>query len=241
MITYKELRNFQRLERENNDLQDLGPTFMADVLGYLNEKREALKDSKGKESIFSKDAQTEIRSELRNAIVVIQDIYERRERKILGQAVLAVKTDSSVQDTTKMLDFEKEMYSEMIGLLRRYRGKFFGQKKRPEQPSQEQLQPEPPSAEPEPPSAEPEPAPEQEPTDEPVQPPERPALAEQPPEQTSSSSKQPGLQTIRITKEMPQFMWEDGKTYGPFKEEDVVNIDSKLASMLIQRESAEEL
>ena len=63
-------------------------TFVSNVLDYLNEKREALKSSKEKDSIFSKDAQTEIRNELRNAIVVIQDIYERRERKILGQAVI---------------------------------------------------------------------------------------------------------------------------------------------------------
>ena len=256
MITYKELRNFQRLERENSDLQDLGLTFVSDVLDYLNEKREALKSSKEKDSIFSKDAQTEIRNELRNAIVVIQDIYERRERKILGQAVLTIKTDSSIQDTTKMLDFEKKMYKEVVELLRRYREQFFGQKKKSvhERPVDE-LKPV---------SVQPLPEEPDEPAEPGLLPAERPALAQsepetleppRPPEHVEPVTEKPaedkpgpiseqptkGLQTIRITQEMPQFLWEDGKTYGPFRKEDVVHIDAKLSSMLIERGNADEL
>jgi DNA replication initiation complex subunit (GINS family) len=216
MITYKELRNFQRLERENNDLQELGESFVTDVLHYLNEKREALKSSKEKDSIFSKDAQNEIRNELRNAIVVIQDIYERRERKILGQAVLAVKTDSSIQDTTRMLDFEKQMYTDMIDLLRGYREKFFGQRK---EKVREEMQPE-----------------ERSETQPEVQILSQPEKQEIAPAQPESPSE---LQTIKIIQDVPQFVWEDGKTYGPFKKEDVANLDTKLASMLVSRGSAE--
>ena len=220
MITYKELRNFQRLERENNDLQELGESFVSNVLQYLNEKREALKSSKEKDSIFSKDAQNEIRNELRNAIIVIQDIYERRERKILGQAVLAVKTDLSIQDTTRMLKFEKQMHTEMIELLSRYRNKFFGQKRekvKEETQQESQLI----SEQTTPPKA-------ALPTQEisPAQPLETPL----------SKSE---LQTIKIIQEIPEFVWEDGKKYGPFKEEDVANLDNKLASMLVTRGSAE--
>jgi DNA replication initiation complex subunit (GINS family) len=251
MITYKELRNFQRLERENNDFQELGEAFVSNVLQYLNEKREALKSSKEKDSIFSKDAQNEIRNELRNAIVVIQDIYERRERKILGQAVLAVKTDSSIQDTTKMLDFEKQMYTEMIELLRRYRNKFFGQRKEkakeetqpvetpstslekeeipPEKHESTPVQPEPPQ-----PEAPPTPLEKKIPTELQEQ-----TLPQPEKQEISPVQPEPELLTIKITQDVPQFIWEDGKTYGPFKEEDVANLSEKLASMLVSRGSAE--
>ena len=47
------------------------------------------------------------------------------------------------------------------------------------------------------------------------------------------------LKTVRITKEMPKFVGEDMTTYGPFKEEDIANLPSEIADLLIKTQRAE--
>ena len=47
------------------------------------------------------------------------------------------------------------------------------------------------------------------------------------------------LKTVRITKEMPKFVGEDMTTYGPFKEEDIANLPSEIAELLIKNQRAE--
>ena len=47
------------------------------------------------------------------------------------------------------------------------------------------------------------------------------------------------LKTVRITKEMPKFVGEDMTSYGPFKEEDIANLPSEIADLLIKTQRAE--
>jgi DNA replication initiation complex subunit (GINS family) len=124
MITYHELRKIQMKEREDKDLQDLGEGFVDNISSYIAAKEGALADVKGKDSIFSDDAREEIQAELNNAIFIIGDIYERRLRKILNQAMISMKT-KDIGDTTKMLEHEIEMYDKITGMLKSFRKNFF--------------------------------------------------------------------------------------------------------------------
>ncbi len=46
---------------------------------------------------------------------------------------------------------------------------------------------------------------------------------------------------VRLTHALPQFVAEDLNTYGPFDEEDVVNLPEKAATVLINRNKAKEI
>lgn len=46
---------------------------------------------------------------------------------------------------------------------------------------------------------------------------------------------------VRFTKAVPKFLAPDLNTYGPFEKEDILNIDTKIAHVLIQKKRAEEI
>lgn len=46
---------------------------------------------------------------------------------------------------------------------------------------------------------------------------------------------------VRFTKAVPKFVAPDLNTYGPFEEEDILNIDSNIARVLIQKKRAKEI
>ena len=49
------------------------------------------------------------------------------------------------------------------------------------------------------------------------------------------------LSLIRITDEVPAFVWKDQKTYGPYTKEDVVNLPKDIAILLSSQEKATEI
>ncbi len=58
---------------------------------------------------------------------------------------------------------------------------------------------------------------------------------------TEKSKEEENLKTIRFTNPVPQFIDNDQKIYGPFKEEHVANLPSKIAELLIRNKKAEEI
>jgi len=54
-------------------------------------------------------------------------------------------------------------------------------------------------------------------------------------------SPKEAIKLIRFTKAVPKFLAPDLKTYGPFEEEDILNIDSQVAKVLIQKKRAKEI
>jgi DNA replication initiation complex subunit (GINS family) len=199
MITYQELRKIQAKERDNPELQELGEDFLNQILEYIHAKRNALNDMRDKESVFSKDSSSEIQHEIKNVMGIISDIYDRRQRKILSQVMMSLKTDS-LEDISKMLDFEKEIYDKALSLLKSYRSAFFEKvmNGKPETSKNSSIS-----------------------------------------EKTSNTSptetiKKPHDEVISLktTVDIPSFMWENGRTYGPFLEGDFVKLPSKVAEIL---------
>lgn len=72
---------------------------------------------------FSDDAKASAETELNNARRVLKDIYERREKKILLSCLSSSRTNNGVVDLRKMLEAEKDFYSEVVEVLKKYRNK----------------------------------------------------------------------------------------------------------------------
>lgn len=58
---------------------------------------------------------------------------------------------------------------------------------------------------------------------------------------TEENKEGENLKTVRFTNPVPQFIGNDQKIYGPFEEEYVANLPSKVAELLIRNKRAEEI
>ena len=76
MITYSEIRNVQRMEKESNNLQDLGENFLVELSEYINDKKKIILKNKDDSNPFSKEMDDRARSEMENALRVIDMLFQ---------------------------------------------------------------------------------------------------------------------------------------------------------------------
>lgn len=110
MITYNEIYEASRKERYSEQLQGIPKNFVKEVAEYLKEKREiALKQ----DDIFS-DVIIKTKKQLENALTLFKELMIRRRKKILNLVLIAAETGISKQDFDNMLQFEKEMFEDLM-------------------------------------------------------------------------------------------------------------------------------
>jgi DNA replication initiation complex subunit (GINS family) len=121
MITYSEIRNMQRREKESTSIQDLGEEFLVNLGGYIEDKKKIISKNKDDSNPFSKEMEERARAEMENAIRVIDDLFQMREKKIIYQAILSAKKDVRIYNTSNMLEHEKELFESTLELIRKHR------------------------------------------------------------------------------------------------------------------------
>ena len=52
-----------------------------------------------------------------NAVIMVTELFEKREKKILNRALYTVLAESRIKDTTNLLDFEEIFYNKLLILL----------------------------------------------------------------------------------------------------------------------------
>lgn len=122
-ITFETLREIQRNERRNGQLYELDNRFYKRVEEYLG--RKGTTDE-----------------ELRNARYTLRDIIDRREKKILNQALCAARTNT-IMDKKSMTKDEEDMFEELVDILRKYRVDGDDSKKTKKEEKKENEEPEP--------------------------------------------------------------------------------------------------
>lgn len=175
MLTYSKLRNIEQSEKMSSSLTSVGIDFYQEALEYIREieekiEEERLKDPASRKLLLLSD-------ELRNTKRVLNNIFERREKKIIMAALLAARMEKKAPEN--MTREEKIFYESLVELLKENRKKIFEARKK------ETL-------------------------------------------------------TIRILKDLPQFMGNDMKKYR-LQKEDVISLPVDVAKILIEREAAEEI
>lgn len=107
-ITFEYIREIQRAEQRNTDLTKLPEDFYEKVKDYLEQKNKLLKKKKDKTTSI----------ELKNIKMLLEDIYNRRETKIVNQAILSVRTGLLPQNLTEQ---EKEFFEAIVDNLKNQR------------------------------------------------------------------------------------------------------------------------
>ena len=113
MITYNDIYESARKERYSEQLQQLPKKFVIDVAEYMREKKEiSMKEDDSFSEVIDKT-----KKQLENAITLFKELITRRRKKILSLVLIATETGISKQDFDNMLDFEKELFEELMVCL----------------------------------------------------------------------------------------------------------------------------
>jgi len=110
MITYNDIYEASRKERYSEQLQKIPKSFISDFVKYLKEKKELA----SKESDSFSDVIIKTKKQLENARTLFKEFILRRRKKILNLVLIAAETGISKQDFDNMLDFEKELFNDLM-------------------------------------------------------------------------------------------------------------------------------
>ncbi len=110
MITYNDIYEASRKERYSEQLQKLSKSFIIDVSNYLKEKKEI---ASKEDDVFS-DVIIKTKKQLESAITSFKELIRRRKKKILDLVLIAAETGISKQDFDNMLQFEKDLFEELM-------------------------------------------------------------------------------------------------------------------------------
>ena len=119
VITYETLFELLKREKERPDLQKLEPTFFSDTISYIKDKKKIL-DAKN-EGPFANDEIRKTERQLENIYKIVKELYERREKKIIGMALDKSRTKSNLVDTSTLLKEEKVIFEAFTHILDDYR------------------------------------------------------------------------------------------------------------------------
>jgi len=213
VITYETLFDILRREKDREELQNLDKTFYSDVVKYINEKRESLKQSQ--ETLFSDDDREKTQIQLQNIKRILKELYNRREKKIIDSAIMKSRTNSGIIDTAAMLEEEKKLFSEATAILNRARAGILFNVIEGREPESIEC------------------------TNTPKAAGTNSAGADSAKEEGKEQQKETRM--VRILHAVPQIYGEDAELYGPFEEEDVASLPKEIAEILISKERAEEI
>ena len=107
-ITFEFIRKIQREEITEPKLSKIPEDFYQKARDYLEQKRKIAE--KKKDKLASR--------EVRNVERLLEDIYNRRETKMLNHAIITVRTDIPPPN---LIEEEKEFFESVVNMLRTQR------------------------------------------------------------------------------------------------------------------------
>ena len=207
-ITYETLFEILVREKGREELQKLEVNFFDDLVKYIEEKKAILEKNRHK-SIFAEDESVAVITQLENIKSIINELYDRRERKVLNMAINKARTKSGLINISALLVEEKQLFEELTNTLSKYRydyiDKMLNSKghqstKKPvktllEEPKKE--------------------------------------VEEQPVEELKAE-----IMRVKFVAEVSKFAGTNLEEYGPFKPEDVAEVPEQIANILINSQKA---
>lgn len=199
-ISYELLFDILRYEKSREDIQALDKDFYKKVIEYLKQKEAIIL------SVNTPTTERELtRIQVNNIKKILQEIYDRRERKIINLALYKIKTGSDMIKTSVLLEEEKIMFDNLLLLFSKYKSSILDNVLNHKQPFAENID----------------------------------LHKQDPPNRRAIDPDQ--IVSIRFIKPVPKFLGPELETYGPFEEQDIASMPYRMASILIDKNYAEEI
>ena len=206
-ITYETLFEILVREKGRDELQKLEETFFDDVVNYIEEKKVILEKNRHK-SIFSEDESVAVMTQLKNIKSIINELYDRRERKVLNMAINKARTKSGLINTSALLVEENNLFEELTLILSNYRHKHLDKLfNSNSHQSTEKL------------------------VEKTVEPPVKES-------DLKHEGSKADVMKVKFVTEVSKFAGTNLEEYGPFKPEDVVEVPEQIANILINSKKA---
>lgn len=109
-ITFEYIRKVQREEQYDQKLSNIPDDFYKKSKDYLERKRKLLKKKPGKMASI----------EISNIERLLEDIYNRRESKIIRQAIISARTEIPPEN---LISDEEKIFKDILKILKTHRGK----------------------------------------------------------------------------------------------------------------------
>ena len=219
IITYETLFEILRREKTREELQKLPENFNDDVRKYLHEKKQTMLSIANDQ--FSEIEQEKTQRQIINIKKILNEIYERREKKIIAMALNKSRMPKSVIEITTIADNEKQFYDKILSIFNEaridsLRSMIIENAAMPEEKPQEAKKAEDLQME------ESEDLPDNKPS-------EKPAF------KVSDS----GTQKVRFMCDTSQFVGPNLEIYGPFKTEEIAVLPVSVCNVLINKNKAQ--
>ncbi|MEM4245521.1 MAG: hypothetical protein QW404_00685 [Candidatus Nanoarchaeia archaeon] len=197
-IVFETLYEILRREKYKNELQQLEPTFYADVVKYLAEKTKTLELQQSKTNIFASAELQKTQKTLENVKKILKELYEKRESKIIQLARVAAMMGET-SELPEILPEEKQLFREIRDTLVKYKKGIIDNVIELKHPHVEEL--------------------------------------EKPKELKTDKKLETKL--VRFLNPTPKFIGDDLNVYGPYDEEDIAALPTKVANVLIKKNRVE--
>ncbi len=226
VITYETLFEMLRREKTRDELQELPENFSEEVKKYLNDKKQTMLSLQDDQ--LSEVEQEKTQRQILNIKKILNELYERREKKIVQMALSKSRMPKSVIDTAKLNPPEKELYTRLISTFNDARQEalkdiLLGSISVKQENTEEQ------------------PTAKSENEELPLEPtiPEKNQEKEEAEETTSAYKISDDLKSVKFKCDVSQFVGPNLEIYGPFKAEELAVLPIQICNVLINKDKAE--
>ena len=215
VITHETLFEIVKREKDRTELQKLDTSFFANVVDYIKEKRKIVS---GNDSLFSFDDKRKTEKQIETIRRLLKDLYDKREKKIINMALDKSRTKSDVIDTSALLKEERVLFDHLVGLFDKSRAGILYSLLNESIPVIEKYNEN---------SNEVKKAGDDE---------EKEII-----ENKAKNEIEKNTKMVRFVHAVPKFVGEELEEYGPFEEDDVANLPSEIADVLMLKGRVEEI
>ncbi|MGM5487895.1 MAG: hypothetical protein ACQESG_03015 [Nanobdellota archaeon] len=119
-LSYETLYEFLRKEKSRQDIQELPESFFSELVAYIKQKRSELQENQNID-LFNATEKGKLKNHVDNFVQMLNELYDRREKKIINMAINKARHESTLIDTTNLLPEEKKLFEDLTKELNRYR------------------------------------------------------------------------------------------------------------------------
>jgi DNA replication initiation complex subunit (GINS family) len=153
--------------------------------------------------------------QLSNVKKLLTELYDRREKKIINLAIYKIKTGVGIINTDALLDDEKYLFDMLCAHLSKYRAAIIGNVIEGKMPAADVI----------------------------ISFKTHNTIPKSSAQDDDSidAGEADGIKSVRFIKPVPKFLGLEMETYGPFEENDIASLPSKIANILVKKNRAEEM
>lgn len=207
-VSYQQLFDVLRKERSREELQDLPEDFFSACSAYISGEQAKL----AAHDSLSSEAER-LRTEVQNALKMLKELYDRREKKVMHVALNKVRTGSERVDSSSLLASERTLLKDVLTLLTDSRSDILPVGAQRVQTTMREPKPANTKA--------------------------TVKVAEKTPQPSEKQSSEGDGARVIIKRATPKFLGSSNQSFGPFKEGAQVELPERIARILVKKGRAE--